>query len=45
MCNMEVETKEHLFRDCKITKRVWASLNLGMRMEKQQQILLKVDIK
>ncbi|KAA3477472.1 reverse transcriptase [Gossypium australe] len=28
-CNMEVETREHLFRDCPITKETWEKLDIA----------------
>lgn len=41
MCKMLKETKEELFRDCEISKGMWDSSNLGMRVEMQQKTPLQ----
>lgn len=40
-----IETKEHLFRDCDLAKRIWATSVLGIRVEQQNTIPLEDWIK
>lgn len=37
-CKVEVESLEHLFRDCNISRHIWAAGRLGLRTENQANI-------
>lgn len=43
-CEKEIETLEHLFRDCSISRHVWAAGRLGLRTDQQTNISISIWI-